>query len=206
MTDRSSDQIVTKLLAKYMPKNKLIVDIGASDGLYNSNSFSLIEDGWSAILIEPNPKQFIELSQRYIRNKSVVCLNAAVSEADKLIKLFGHPNDGDGFSTGNHGGSILCLSPCSITWNILSISYATLINIVQLNHIGILSIDTEGYDCNILQGLFDTTKERPEVVITENFYNDKEKLFQKHRLMIDNGYELFLNNNVDSIYILGQTI
>lgn len=36
---------------------RLVVDIGANDGLISSNSFNLIQLGWSAILVEPVPSQ-----------------------------------------------------------------------------------------------------------------------------------------------------
>ena len=36
---------------------RLVVDIGANDGLLSSNSFNLIQLGWSAILVEPVPSQ-----------------------------------------------------------------------------------------------------------------------------------------------------
>ena len=38
---------------KYEP---LVVDVGANDGVLSSNSFNLIQTGWSAILVEPNPE------------------------------------------------------------------------------------------------------------------------------------------------------
>ena len=36
---------------------RVVVDIGANDGLLSSNSFNLASLGWSTVLVEPNPEQ-----------------------------------------------------------------------------------------------------------------------------------------------------
>ena len=40
-------------------KNGLLVDIGAADGINNSNTRYLIENGWEGLLVEPNKKIII---------------------------------------------------------------------------------------------------------------------------------------------------
>ena len=47
------------LQKKSFPYTKLVVDIGANDGLMSSNSFNFIQWGWDAILVEP---QFDQIS------------------------------------------------------------------------------------------------------------------------------------------------
>ena len=49
--------------------NGFLVDIGAADGITNSNSRFLIEKGWGGILIEPNTKNFNKLQDLYKNNK-----------------------------------------------------------------------------------------------------------------------------------------
>ena len=34
---------------------RIIVDVGANDGFYGSNSFPFVARGWRSLLIEPNP-------------------------------------------------------------------------------------------------------------------------------------------------------
>lgn len=56
----------------------LMVDVGAADGYWNSNSIGLLKrPKWKGILIEPEPTQFAELSQRYKYRTGVVCINCA---------------------------------------------------------------------------------------------------------------------------------
>jgi hypothetical protein len=42
---------------------KIIVDVGANDGFLSSNSYPLVQMGWSTVLIEPNPSM-ISLAER----------------------------------------------------------------------------------------------------------------------------------------------
>lgn len=57
-------------------KDGFVVDIGAADGVSNSNSRKLILDGWSGLLVEPNPNNYNKLVNLYNENdkdrKSVV--------------------------------------------------------------------------------------------------------------------------------------
>jgi len=55
----------------------LVVDVGAADGCDNSNSWALINRGWDGILIEPDPEQFRELSDRYAETERVTIMNVA---------------------------------------------------------------------------------------------------------------------------------
>ena len=36
---------------------RVVVDIGANDGLLSCNSFNLASLGWSTVLVKPNPEQ-----------------------------------------------------------------------------------------------------------------------------------------------------
>ena len=49
-----------------------LCDIGAADGMRYSNSRSLLEKGWSGLLIEPNKSNFAKLVELYKENKSVI--------------------------------------------------------------------------------------------------------------------------------------
>jgi hypothetical protein len=43
------------------PKNQLVVDVGANDGLLSSNSFNFVQLGWSAVLVDPVEAQVCTL-------------------------------------------------------------------------------------------------------------------------------------------------
>jgi len=60
-------------------KGKLL-DIGANDGKTFSNSLALIEQGWEADLVEPNPEAFKLLKNLHYGNERVIVWQCAVSD------------------------------------------------------------------------------------------------------------------------------
>ena len=65
-----------------------LLDIGAHDGEQYSNSLALIESGWQAVLVEPNPDSMAKLIARHGKNKSVTLVNAAVTPTQYLMMEF----------------------------------------------------------------------------------------------------------------------
>lgn len=55
------DGILESIFKKLKVKNPWCVEFGAWDGIAFSNTRSLIEKDWQAVLIEPNPRKFKEL-------------------------------------------------------------------------------------------------------------------------------------------------
>lgn len=52
------------------------IDIGAYDGISNSNTFLLEQNGWKGICFEPNPNVFTKLEN----NRDCLCCNMAISD------------------------------------------------------------------------------------------------------------------------------
>ena len=61
------------------------VEFGAWDGLYNSNTKNLIDEGWYSIQIEPDIRKFQELQRTYSGNSRVTCLNKFINTTDSLF-------------------------------------------------------------------------------------------------------------------------
>ena len=53
--------ILRQLITPDTPR--ILVDIGAHDGMTNSNSRALVEQGWRAVLVEPLPMAFAQLRE-----------------------------------------------------------------------------------------------------------------------------------------------
>lgn len=61
--------------------NGFVVDVGAADGMDNSNTWLLLQrPGWGGILIEPELSQFRELDKLYKDRDGVTCVNNAVGK------------------------------------------------------------------------------------------------------------------------------
>jgi FkbM family methyltransferase len=60
-------------------KSGLLIDVGAADGYWNSNSRILLQrPGWSGILIEPEPEQFAKLNEMYTGRPGISCINCGI--------------------------------------------------------------------------------------------------------------------------------
>lgn len=79
----------TAIALKYFKGRKgTMLDIGANTGLFLSNSYDLIKQGWSCIAIEPS-SAFKELKELHKNNKKKVqCHNVALGKTNGKLKFF----------------------------------------------------------------------------------------------------------------------
>jgi FkbM family methyltransferase len=166
---------------------RIIVDVGAHNGFYGSNSFPFIARGWRAILIEPHPGTFEKLQKLHAGKRKVTCLNLACAETSGQRPLY--------FGVNNPGGShaTLCTDDTPRFRQVRSENYH-LVRVERLDEVlakqgvpfefGILSVDAECMDYEVLLGL-DLKQWRPRVIITED-YEPKDKL--KTEYLTKHGY------------------
>ena len=181
---------------------KLVVDIGAADGMYTSNSYTFIVDyGWDAVLIEPQLRQLVDAIECHVDcNDRVRFINCAICEEDGTANMFIHPNDGDGLTTNNHGSSLVPIPGSRVQIMVATMSYETLVREVDFSQVGLLAIDTEGYDDRILAGIFAATPHRPGVIISETNYYLINDDGQRRRDLMKKDYELIYSQH-DQIYV-----
>ena len=134
-----------------------LVDIGAADGINNSNSKKLIELGWSGLLVEPTPLNYQKLIKLYSGNTLVKIENCGCGDKTENLTFYVDNNDEfhqiSTFSVEQKTG---CEQYFKCTFNeINSIIYNTqkLLTKHNLKKIDFISIDTEGYDNNVLFGI-----------------------------------------------------
>ena len=140
-------------------KNKslgFLVEIGAADGINNSNSRKLIENGWKGLLVEPNKNNFIKLEKIYL-NTDIILENCGCSYETKSTTFFIDQNDEyQQISTFNRDQVKFCKEAYSCEFleqesNLIKTS--ELFEKHLIKNIDFLSIDTETYDLNVLKGI-----------------------------------------------------
>ena len=98
------DGLVSALMEKIEPTNRYCVDVGAHDGLFFSNTRNLIEQGWTALLVEANEqgyKNLVSNSQEYIDSGQVKTVNCKADvmspdrTLDELLDEAGAPEEPD---------------------------------------------------------------------------------------------------------------
>ena len=164
--------------------NGFFIELGAHDGLTQSNTaYFEFHRNWKGILIEPSYNKYLECVNN--RKNSIVLNYACISNdySEKYVK-------------GDFNGS--CMSSVNgkrLNNNMnIEVEAITLEKVLDLHSnknttIDLLSLDTEGYELNILKGL-NLTKYRPKMMIIEIYNYDYENVVD---YLKENGYKLHSN-------------
>jgi FkbM family methyltransferase len=196
LQDNKKFPIDWKLNEIFQKENGFYIELGANDGIIQSNTaFLNFYKNWKGILIEPN---FVKYEECLRNRPSNIILNyACVSKDYNEEYIFGDfdnpTNDSlmssiDGVRLGNK--------------NLVKVKAITLEKILDENlkdkSIDFLSLDTEGYELNILKGL-NLSKYRPKYILVEVYDWDYENII---KYLEDNNYKLHSNisnyNKIDN--------
>ena len=188
--------------------NRFLVDVGANDGVTFSNSYGLIVRGWEGILIEPYTPCFRELQRRYGQKGNIRLVNSACGRVPGELDLYlGKDGDRAGYAT-------LCTDNtewfrANRTGESIKVPVAPLTTILEQHgcpsQFALLSVDTEGYDLQVLESL-DFERFKPFVIITEDDpillppppeYRTDER---KYELLQRQGYNLMKRFSRNSIW------
>jgi FkbM family methyltransferase len=163
----------------------LVVEIGAADGIDNSNSYELVKRGWSALLVEPHPQYVHSLRFLYGENPLIHISDVAISDYS--------------------GKRSFCLNgQCSSLVNfprqpaIIEVDCITLNELFERHNItkvDFLSVDVEGHDLAVLDSLT-WQKYMIDLVCVEHSM-PKEQL---DKFMLARGYVLYDRNVGNSFY------
>jgi len=170
--------MMRKLVQRDWPR--IFVDVGANNGFYGSNSFPFVARSWRSVLIEPHPLAFEQLQKLHAGKKRTTCLNIACAEKAGDFPLYLAKDDDTSRAT-------LCTDDSPMFQRIRSKSYK-MVRVERLETVlkahgipedfGILSIDAEGMDYEVLLGL-DLNRWHPRLIVTED-YRPKIEMKTKH--------------------------
>jgi FkbM family methyltransferase len=146
-------------------KNGFFIELGAFDGITQSNTYFFeLNRKWCGLLVEPS-KSAYELCCKN-RPNSIVINSCCVSHNYKEDTILGDFNSSLMSSV---NGQRLYSS------DLIQVKALTLEKILDENHVDVeidfLSLDTEGYELPILQGL-NLDKYRPKYMLIEVYQND----------------------------------
>jgi FkbM family methyltransferase len=195
---------ITELLGSNWPN--YIVDVGAHNGQFLSNSWPFAQRGWRLLAIEPVPALFQELVQNYQNHPNVTCINKACADYQGQQRLYiGTDGELGGWAT-------LCLDDNEIfqerrSENYVMVQVETLTALLAEHRFpkdfSILLIDAEGMDYEVLLGL-DFDRYQPRLIVTEEYPRNAEKHNRKHRLLMDNHYQLHKHVGANTIWFRKQ--
>lgn len=159
-------------------KHGFFIEVGGHDGVTQSNT-KLFEESykWRGILVEPSPKLYSVLCKN---RPNSLCYQCALGSFDEDgTYVYG---DFDGSTMSSVNGERLNRSADQ---QVLVRSLQSLLDELNITHIDFLSLDTEGYEWNILKGI-DFEKTQFDYILIE-IYNHQYDLIVDY--LSENGYK-----------------
>lgn len=188
-----------------------VVEIGAYDGIYLSNSSCLIEKGWRGLLVEPVSHLAKMCSDRYLDNPMVQVLQLAVGA------MPGHA-DLTYMDTMSSMSSDLTAEYATKKWaqpslrqsRTLQVQVDTLDNILKNQEIPIefdvLIIDVEGMETAVFDG-FSLNYWKPTMIVVElaDFHPDlvstKKESFELAARITNSDYRVIYKDHINTIFV-----
>jgi len=176
---------VNKKILKYLDYNNgFYIECGANDGITQSNTFFLEKNkGWKGILIEPSKNGF-ELCKKNRSSNNIFLNCALVSDEYKFDYIEG---DFDGHLMSSVNGNRRNTKNEKIKVQAKKLS--KILDDNNLKKIDFFSLDVEGYEYEVLNGI-DFNKHEFKFLLIEIYTWDYEKIVN---LMGNNGYLLVEN-------------
>jgi FkbM family methyltransferase len=162
--------------------NGFFIELGANDGLTFSNTaFFEFNRGWKGVLIEPSVNSYNECVKNRPNSK---CFNVAcVSDEYKNETIKGDFDGGMMCSVDGKRNNTTNLVECKVS------TLEKILDSVGAITIDFLSLDTEGYEYDILCGL-NLNKYRPKYMLIEIYAIDYKKIID---FLEKNNYSLVDN-------------
>jgi FkbM family methyltransferase len=183
------------------------IDVGANHPVLNSNTYLFYQRGGRGVCVEPNPALWRVLKRERPRD---MCLNAGVAAtasgaADFYVMsstplgTFSKEEARKYVEDKNYGHQEIR--------EVIRLPLLTIHDILEKYFtapVDILSVDTEGYDLDIVRSI-DYSRHRPKLICVETARYDESgtvrKLYEVNEHLEQNGYVLFADSYINSIYL-----
>lgn len=190
--------------------NGRLVEVGAFNCYNWSNSYCLIEAGWSGLLVEPQPDRFGECEALYRDNPRVALERCCVGKENGTTRLY-------------LGGSNSTIKPEMVDiynntdWarfsglqadKFIECNLFTLDALLEKHNwqpgFELLIIDVEGAELDVLAG-FSVNRYRPKLVIIEAHERLRDKVLSKKAIGINRyfkraGYSKIYSDHINNVY------
>lgn len=207
-------------------KAVFVIQVGANDGKTHDPLYQFMgKSHWKGVLLEPQKEVFENgLQETYKHHRNVQLVNAAIvpySGKKKLFKLaFSTAPWATNLSSFDHA-SILSLihsgyvDGCArqegimpperiedyLTWeDVDCITFGDLMARFGIGRVDVLTVDTEGYDFEIIK-MLDFDRMKPDLIVYENIHLEKQDAEACTRLLEGHGYKIF-NKDANTVALL----
>ena len=205
-SQNGQDQLIYSLFFPTFTEPGVFIEIGADDGIENSNTFFFEETlNWQGICIEPRAEAYARL----IQNRNCLCENVAIGAKEGLHPFLSISGYGKGLSglidyyDDRHRIRISneMDSPVAQQSRVeqIEVPVERLDNILSkhsITHIDFCSIDTEGSERSILESI-DFSKYHFNLFLIENNYHEAKT----RRFLDQRGFHFYGRIGADDIFI-----
>ena len=176
-----------------------LIQIGANNGISHDPLHSIIKKfKLKSLLLEPIKKYFLDLQNSYANYDNVEFENSALSVNNEILFLYKvNPERADKYGTMSSGISSFYkqhllkhgIKEKDIAQEkVNQISFDELLKKYNIKMFDLLLIDTEGYDCNIVNDFFIKIKEIRPIIIFEWSHIKNNELENTLNAIIKNNY------------------
>lgn len=177
--------VVRNHLCRTAPEAFFILEIGANDGMSSDPVANLLRDhNLPALLVEPIPEAFQRLQDNYRDRPGIRCENCAIGDRDGVFPIWrvtgkDLPFWATQWSSFERRVVERNCRQLRVPHSIESVDVATLtlpslLAKHQVIELGLVQIDTEGYDDQIIRLLLETEL-RPQVIAYEHCHLDSAR-------------------------------
>lgn len=175
----------------------VMVEVGAGPAVYISMSKHFRESGWRCISVDPNPK-FVEQHKKLEHEIYPFACSSEIKKGQfKIVRAPNtHEETNDGCSWSAIDTRYSFPSDAKVeTIDVDIITLDTLLESIDIDKIDYLSIDTEGWEIDVMKG-FDHNKYQPKVIVLENIYGEPKYPSYMNSI----GYKLETKEGYNEIY------
>jgi FkbM family methyltransferase len=194
------EKIISNLVEKKIINS--LIQIGANDGMSHDHLHNVIKQfGLESLLLEPIKKYFLDLQNNYSNYDNVRFENSALSINNEILFLYKvNPEYFNKYGTLSSGISSFYKEHLLkhgikekhiIQEKVNQISFDELLRKHNINSFDLLLIDTEGYDCHIVNDFFLKVKKIRPIIIFEWSHIKYSELEGVLNLIINNNYSFF---------------
>jgi len=185
------DIYVEELLCGIKQGSCIYIDVGANQPSQISNTYLFYRKGFRGILIEPN-RELSKLCRRFREDDAFLCVGAAESAGVAEFKV------GESSVTAGFSGDVkvkhtswVPLLPVDKIWEVVG----------KRTPVFLFSIDTEGFDLNVLLGAKETLQHAACVVIEA-----KEDYREIAELLVSFNFEKTCEKGCNTIWINRENV
>ena len=194
------EKIISNLVEKKIINS--LIQIGANDGVSHDHLHNIIKKfKLESLLLEPINKYFLDLMKNYSNYKNVRFENSALSINNEILFLYKvNPEYFNKYGTLSNGISSFYkehLLKHGIKKNhiiqekVNQISFDELLKKYNINSFDLLLIDTEGYDCHIVNDFFLKIPKIKPIIIFEWSHIKNDELENTLNAIINKNYSFF---------------